>query len=91
MINLDESSNIMTKSDTSFHISGDVERNIPIITIQVLKESAEEVVKTGYSIPNSRIVLKNIIESRMNNLHANYEDNTGVTVKMYNKISGIFQ
>ena len=81
MINFDESSNIMIKSDTSFHIFGDVERNIPLITMQVLKESAEEVVKTGNSIPNSRIVLKNIVESRMNNLNANYKNNTGVTAK----------
>lgn len=81
MVNLDESSNIMLKSDTSFHISGDVERNIPIISMQVLKESAEEVVATGDSIPNSRMVIKNMVESKMNNLNANYQNNTGVSVK----------
>ncbi len=60
MINLDESSNIMIKSDNAFHISGDVERNIPIITRQTLKETTENVVKTGNPIPNSRVVIKNV-------------------------------
>ena len=54
MVNLDESSNTMIKSDNTFYIVGDVEGNIPSMTRQVLKETAEDVVKTGNSIPNSR-------------------------------------
>ncbi len=81
MVSLDQSSNIMIKSDASFNILGDVERNIPIFTMQVFKQSAEEVVKTGDPIPNSRMVIRDRIESKIKNLTADYGNNTGVNVK----------
>lgn len=81
MVNLDDSSNTMFKSDSTFYIVGDVEGNIPSMTRQVLKETAEDVAKTGNSIPNSREVIKNALQSKMNNLLVNYNNNTGVTIK----------
>jgi hypothetical protein len=81
IVNLDKSVNILQESDTTFYITSDVERNIPIISRQVLKETVKNTIKTGDSLPNSRIVIKNDIESRINHLNANYENNTGVIVK----------
>jgi hypothetical protein len=81
MLNLDKSVDTIIKSDNSFYISGDVERNIPIITRQVLKEVVDNATTTGNSLPNSRIVIKNAIEQKMNDLSTNYQDNSGITVK----------
>jgi hypothetical protein len=81
MVNLDESSNTLLKSDNTYYIIGDVEENIPPMTRQVLKETAEDVIKTGNSIPNSKLVIKNTLQSKINDLIGNYTNNTGVTIK----------
>lgn len=80
MANLDESANTIIKSDNSFYISKDVERNIPVITRQVLKETVESAINTGNSIPNSRIVIRDAIECKMKDLNANYQNNSGVHI-----------
>lgn len=81
MVKMDESVNTIIKSDNAFYISGDVERNIPIITMQVLKETVDKAINTGNPIPNSRIIIKNAIEHKMNDLTANYQKNSGVYIK----------
>jgi hypothetical protein len=55
MLNLDNTSNTMLKSDTAYYITGDVERNIPAITRQSLNEIIDNTIKTGDPLPNSRI------------------------------------
>jgi hypothetical protein len=70
MVNLDESVNTIIKSDNSFYISGDVERNIPIMTRQVLMETVDNAINTGNPLSNSRIIIKNAIEHKMNDLNA---------------------
>ncbi len=80
MVNMDHSVDTIIKSGNSFYISGNVERNIPIITRQVLKETVDNAVTTGNSLPNSRIVIKNAIEHKINNLNSNYQNNTGVNI-----------
>lgn len=81
MVNLDESVNTIIKSDNSFYISGDVERNIPIMTRQVLMETVDNAINTGNPLSNSRIIIKNAIEHKMNDLNAKYQENSGVTIK----------
>ncbi len=81
MINLDDSSNIMMTTDTAFHISGDVERNIPILTRQTIKETTENVVQTGNPVSNSRGVIKNRIQTKMNDLISEYQNNTGINIQ----------
>ena len=49
MVNMDESVNTILEADNSFYISGDVERNIPIITRQVLKETVDNTINNGNS------------------------------------------
>jgi hypothetical protein len=81
MVNLDESVNIIIKSDNSFYISGDVERNIPIMTRQVLMETVDNAINTGNPLSNSRIIIRNVIEHKMNDLNAKYQKNSGVNIK----------
>jgi hypothetical protein len=81
MVNLDKSVDTIIKSDNSFYISGDVERNIPIITRQVLKETVDNAITNGNSLPNSRILIKNAIEQKMKDLSTNYQNNSGVNVR----------
>ena len=78
MIDLDESSNTMIKSDNVFLISEDVERNIPIITSQTLNEIDENVVKTGVPVQNSRNAMKTVIQSKINDFDTNYQRSTSV-------------
>ena len=80
MIHMDESSNTLIKSDNAFLISEDVEGNIPNITLQALKEIDENVVKTGNSVQNSRNTMKTVIQSKINDYNANYQQNTGVGI-----------
>jgi hypothetical protein len=81
MVNLDESVDTIIKSDNSFYISGDVERNIPIITRQVLKETVDNTISNGMPLTNSRILIKNAIGHKMDDLCANYQNNSGVNVR----------
>ena len=80
MINLDESVNTIIKSDNSFYISRDIERNIPVITRQILKETVTNAITTGNSLPNSRIVIRNAVEQKIDDLNANYQNNSGVNI-----------
>ena len=81
MANLDESVNTIIKSDNSFYISGDVERNIPIITRQVIMETVDNAINTGNPISNSRNIIRNAIEHKMNDINAKYQKNSGVNIK----------
>ena len=83
MVNLDDSLETIMKSDSAFYISGDVEMNIPPITRQALKEIDENIIKSGDPLPNSRIVLKNLIQSKMNLINANYQKQSGVNIKCF--------
>jgi hypothetical protein len=81
MLNLDNTSNTMLKSDTAYYITGDVERNIPAITRQSLNEIIDNTIKTGDPLPNSRIVIKNLIESKMGHINAVYKNQSGLNIK----------
>ena len=81
MVNLDDTSNIMMTTDTAFHISGDVERNIPILARQTIKETTENVVQTGNPVPNSREVIRNRIQTKINDVISEYQNSTGVNIQ----------
>ena len=81
MVNLDDTSNIMMTTDTAFHISGDVERNVPILARQTINETTENVVQTGNPVPNSREVIRNRIQTKINDIISEYQNNTGVNIQ----------
>lgn len=87
VVNLDETINIPIKSDTIHHISGDLESNIPILSLQVLKENSDEVVKTGEPISNSRGTIKSGVQSKIDDLTREYQKNTGINI--YCKITAV--
>jgi hypothetical protein len=80
IVNLDISENTLIKSDTAFYISCDVERNIPRITRLILKETVENAIMTGDSVPNSRILIKNSVQNKINDLNVKYQNNSGVNI-----------
>ena len=61
MVNMDESTNNMVKSDNLGHISNDFEASIPGFTREVLGENTAKVVKNGQPIKNSRMVINGIL------------------------------
>jgi hypothetical protein len=81
IVNLDVSEDILIKSDTAFYISGDFERNIPRMTRLILKETVENAIRTGDPVPNSRILIRNSLQSKINDLSIKYQNNSGVNVK----------
>lgn len=78
VINVDKSSNIILESDVAFQISEDIERNVPIMAAQTLSETTQEVVNTGKPLSDSRNVIKNKIQAKMNYFTGNYHNETGV-------------
>ncbi|MDD3984809.1 MAG: hypothetical protein PHY59_02725 [Methanobacterium sp.] len=81
MLNLDDSTNIKMAADNVFYVSGDIERNIPVLTQQTIKETTENIVQTGYPILNSRIIIRNSINTKINDLISKYHNNTGVNIE----------
>lgn len=80
VINMDKSYNMILESDTAFQISADIERNVPIIASQTLRESTKEVMNTGKPLSDSRKHIKNIIQSKINCFIRNYHHETGVNM-----------
>ncbi len=80
VVSMDETVKIPFKSDKLYKISGDVESNIPTLTLQVLKDKSDNVAKTGEAIPNSRLVIKTCIQSKIDDLNREYQKNTGIDI-----------
>jgi hypothetical protein len=80
MINSYESPNTSLKSDTIYHIAGNVEENIPFLTKEILKDKSDEIVNTGEPVRNSRKVIKDILQSKIDNFTLKYAEKTGAIV-----------
>ncbi len=76
-----EYSNIDVESDNAYYILGDVEQNIPDISKRVLTDTAEEVILNGNPCSNSRRVIREHIQSKIDNLTCDILKSTGVDVK----------
>lgn len=59
-----ESVGLVMQSDTTFYAAKDIERNIPVIGAQVLKEAANNAISNGTTCSSSDI--KDRLEARMN-------------------------
>lgn len=81
VVNMDESTNNMIKSDNLGHISSDFEASIPGFTREVLGENTAKVVKNGQPIKNSRMVIKKGVQSKIDDLKKEYRDYTGVSIQ----------
>jgi len=81
MVNMDESTNNMIKSDILGHISSDFEASIPDFTREVLRENTANVVRNGQPIKNSRMVIRNEVQAKIDDLKKEYLKYTDVSIQ----------
>ena len=78
------SQSLTIQSDVTFYTAKDIERNIPVIMEKTLQKTANDVIKTGDPLTNSRIVIKNSLQKEMDNLSEKYHyDDMNVTCKIW--------
>lgn len=80
IINMDSTSNVVLESDTAFQLSRDIERNIPVLAKETLKETDDEVVKTGKPLYDSRKIIKNRLQTKMDVFNSRYRKNTAINM-----------
>lgn len=71
-----ESVGLVLQSDTTFYAAKDIERNVPLMGSQALKETANDVVTTGIPVGSSAEI-KDKLQTQMNLICAKYRDNIG--------------
>ena len=76
----DEVHIIPFKSDKLHQLSGDVESNIPLITLQILNETSDTVFRTGEPVPNSKLIIKSRIQTKIDETYMGYQRETGINV-----------
>ncbi|MCE5214011.1 MAG: hypothetical protein LLF83_04750 [Methanobacterium sp.] len=76
-----EENSQLLHSDKVLKTSKDFESNIPVAGKEVLKQDAENVVRTGIPLTNSRKTVKDDLQIKMDQLSSNYEKNTGLEVE----------
>lgn len=67
-----ESQCLAIQSDVTFYAAKDIERNIPVLTEKILQKVANEVIKTGDPLSNSRSHIKNSLKEELNHLSEKY-------------------
>jgi hypothetical protein len=77
---MDEVQVIPFNSDKLHQLSGDVESNIPLITLQILNETSDMAIKTGDPVPNSKQIIKSKIQSKIDGIYLEYQRETGINV-----------
>jgi hypothetical protein len=75
-----ESASTVLTSDTTLYAAKDIEEDIPVQGLEVLREEAEEVVKTGAPVVNSRQAVETALQKRMDLKAEEYYNSTGLRV-----------
>lgn len=75
-----ESTGTILKSDTTLYAAKDIEEDIPVQGLEVLREESEGVVKTGNPVVNSRQTVKIALQKRMDLKTEEYHNSTGLKV-----------
>lgn len=84
---MDETQVIPFKTDKIHQLSGDVESNIPIFTLQVLSETSEGTSITGEPVSNSRSIINTGIQKKVDSVYRGYQKETGII--MHCKITSV--
>lgn len=71
VVQADAQKSVLTSEDV-LNVENDLETNLPQIGRQVLKDKSEEVVLSGNPITNSRKVIKDELQNKMDNLCSKY-------------------
>jgi len=72
-----ESVSTVLQSEGTFNAVNDVERNIPIISTDVIRETADNITLTGVPLTDSRLTVKNALQTKINDFTKNYTENIG--------------
>ena len=75
-----ESTGTILKSDTTLYAAKDIEEDIPVQGLEVLREKSEGVVKIGNPVVNSRQAVKIALQKRMDLKTEEYHNSTGLRV-----------
>ncbi len=76
----DENSQLL-HSDKVLKTSKDLESNIPTAGKELLKQEAENIVKTGIPLSNSRKTVKDNLQNKMDQISSNYRKISGLEVE----------
>ncbi|MBP2045870.1 hypothetical protein J2756_001108 [Methanobacterium aggregans] len=68
-------------SDAVLQTAKDVERDVPILTGQVLMEEDKKVIQSGKGLQNSRESVKNNLQAKLDSKYEYYGNNTGLKVR----------
>lgn len=72
---------LVLESGRVLNTAKDLEANIPVAGKEVLKDEAENVVKTGIPLSNSRRAVKIDLQTKMNLISLDYRKSTGLDVE----------
>lgn len=76
-----EENSLVLQSDKVLNTAKDLETNIPMAGKEVLKREAENVVKTGFPLSNSRETVKNNLQINLDQISLGYQNKTGFIVQ----------
>ncbi len=68
----EESVSTVLQSDTTFFAVNDVEKNVEIVALDVLRESADNITVTGIPLTNSRSTVKGILQTKIDDFTKDY-------------------
>ncbi|MBU4607994.1 MAG: hypothetical protein KUA33_01845 [Methanobacterium sp.] len=69
------------QSDNIYYASQDLQRNIPLLALEVLNETGEEVKNDNLALENSSMYIKNKLQSRTNKFTSDYELRSDLEIK----------
>lgn len=76
-----EGDSLVLESETALNTVKDLQVNIPQVGREVLKDEAENVVKTGKPLSNSRKTVRNNLQTRIDQICYGYYNKTGLKVE----------
>ena len=72
-----ESVGLVMQSDATFYAAKDMERNVDSLCVQVMRDAANEAIATGDPLPNSRIIIEQRLQEKVDAMAANYNTSIG--------------
>lgn len=72
-----ESVGLVMQSDATFYAAKDMERNVDSLCVQVMRDAANEAIATRTPVSNSRTVVKDRLQAKMDAVAANYKTSIG--------------
>ncbi len=74
----EESVSATLQSDSAFFAVNDIEKNAPIITTDLIRETADNITLTGIPLTNSRLTIKSTLQEKIDDFTLDYTGQTGI-------------